>query len=85
MKAKFIGAYRRREWNRSITELEYEYRGHRYTVMEDRSKGNEPLAWQHRTEQDRIDSLIEVDSRPKTESGISVDESLTELFNFWES
>ena len=88
MKAKFIQAYRYSEWNRSIVELEYEYRGHRYTVMEDKSKGNEPLAWQHRAEQDRIDRIIEMEERDSNteakESSNSVDEALRQFFEEWE-
>lgn len=85
MKARFIQAYHYREWGRSIVELEYEYRGHKYTVMEDRSKGNEPLAWQHRAEQDRIDRLIEMDERNDREeakNSISVDEALRQWLEY---
>lgn len=85
MKAKFVQAYRYQECGRSIVELEYEYKGHKYTVMEDKSKGNEPLAWQHRTEQDRIDRLVEMENRHETESsGISVDEALAEFLRLAE-
>lgn len=85
MKARFIQAYHYREWGRSIVELEYEYRGHKYTVMEDRSKGNEPLAWQHRAEQDRSDRLIEMDERNDREeakNSISVDEALRQWLEY---
>jgi hypothetical protein len=65
-KAKFVGKYYRTSLNfeRDVIELEYEYRGMRYSVYEDRKKGNEPLAWQHRSEQDRIDRLLDT---PKVE------------------
>lgn len=59
-KAKFIGKYYGASpFERDVIELEYEYRGMRYSVYENRKKGNEPLAWQHRSEQDRIDRLLD--------------------------
>ena len=46
--------------------LVYRYRGHEYTVYENRAKGNEPLSWQHKSEQARIDRLVEDwESKPK--------------------
>lgn len=45
--------------------LDYEYRGHEYTVEENLRHGNRPLAWQHRDEQSRIDQLIELEEREK--------------------
>lgn len=45
--------------------LDYMYRGHEYTVYENLAQGNEPLAWQHRDEQSRIDQLIEQKEREK--------------------
>lgn len=64
-KAKFIRKYYGRGYDRDFVYLVYEYMGHEYTVSENRAKGNEPLAWQHRQEQDLIDRLIEEQSRPK--------------------
>ena len=64
-KAKFLRKYYGRGYDRDFVYLVYEYRGHEYTVYENRAKGNEPLAWQHRQEQDLIDRLIEEQSRPK--------------------
>lgn len=64
-KAVFIGKSHGRGYDRHFVFLEYEYRGHRYTVYENRAKGNEPLAWQHRSEQARIDSLIAMEERDK--------------------
>lgn len=64
-KAKFLRKYYGRGYDRDFVYLVYEYRGHEYTVSENRAKGNEPLAWQHRQEQDLIDRLIEEQSRPK--------------------
>ena len=64
-KAKFLRKYYGRGYDRDFVYLVYEYRGHEYTVYENRAKGNEPLAWQHRQEQDLIDRLIEEQYRPK--------------------
>ena len=57
MKAKYIGKHCGRGYDRDSIYLEYEYRGMTYTVHENRAKGNEPLSWQHKTEQDRIDRI----------------------------
>lgn len=67
MKAKFIGKHTDTSFGQFIVYLEYEYRGHRYTVYENRCKGNEPLAWQHRSQQDWIDRIIESE-KPKSDS-----------------
>ena len=64
-KAKFLRKYYGRGYDRDFVYLIYEYRGREYTVYENRAKGNEPLAWQHRQEQDMIDRLIEEENRPK--------------------
>ncbi|WP_298535712.1 hypothetical protein [uncultured Methanobrevibacter sp.] len=78
MKAKFIKKYHRREFSRDIVELEYEYRGIRYLVFEDRAKGNEPLSWQHKSEQARINRILDT---PKT-SGKPFD--MDEIFELLE-
>ena len=65
MKAKYSGKFVDTIFGQYIVNLEYEYRGHRYTVCENRHKGNEPLAWQHRSEQDRIDRLIETEKKAR--------------------
>lgn len=65
MKAKYIGKYTETSFGQHIVELEYEYRGIRYTVTENLSKGNLPLADQHRMEQIRIDVLIEMEEKAK--------------------
>lgn len=69
MKSKYIGKYYGTGYERNRVYLEYEYRGMTYTVMEDKAKGNEPLAWQHRTEQDRIDAILDI----KTTKGEPID------------
>ena len=86
-KAKFFAEYRHRKYNENITEITYEYRGHKYTVDINHNKGNEPLAWQHKNAQGRIDTIIEMEERGNKEnqSGISVDEALEELLNFWDN
>ena len=55
MKAKYIG----KSYDKQFVYLEYEYRGKRYTVYENRAKGNEPLSWQHKSEQARIDRILD--------------------------
>ena len=87
-KAKFIGKYRYRQHNEDCAELEYEYRGRRYTIDVNYGKGNEPLAWQHRNAQERIDALIErekAESRHEKRGGPYIDEALEDLFDYWNS
>lgn len=64
-KATFIGKYHGHGYDAHMVYLVYSYRGHEYTVGENLAQGNEPLAWQHRDEQDRIDRLIEQEEREK--------------------
>ena len=59
MKAKFIGKRYGTGYERDYIFLEYEYRGRRYEVYENRAKGNEPLSWQHKAEQLRIDKIVD--------------------------
>lgn len=82
MKAKFIGKYYRTSWDfsRDVIELEYEYRGIRYSVFEDRKKGNEPLSWQHKSEQAMIDRMLDT---PKT-SGAGKPFDMDEVFDLLE-
>ena len=63
--ATFIRKYYGKGFERDFVFLVYGYRGHEYTVYENRAKGNEPLAWQHRSEQAKIDRLIEEWNKPK--------------------
>lgn len=65
-KAKFVRKYYGHGYDAHMVYLDYEYRGHEYTVCENRAKGNAPLSWQHRSEQARIDQLIEQEERDKT-------------------
>lgn len=64
-KATFIRKYYGRGYDAHMVYLDYMYRGHEYTVYENRAQGNEPLAWQHRDEQDRIDRLVEQEEQEK--------------------
>lgn len=62
-KAKFIRKYYGNGYERNFVFMDYEYRGHEYTVYENLAKVNEPLAWQHRTNQNSIDAMIETEKR----------------------
>lgn len=59
MSATFIGKFYGTGYDRNTVYLEYEYRGMKYTVTENRAKGNEPLAWQHKSEQAIIDRMLD--------------------------
>lgn len=62
-KATFVGKHYGIGFEKGMVFLEYEYRGMRYEVYENRGKGNEPLSWQHRSAQDRIDRIIATESK----------------------
>lgn len=64
-KANFVRKYYGKGYDRDSVYLNYEYRGYEYTVYENRAKGNIPLSWQHRSEQTRIDKLIDEENKPK--------------------
>ena len=70
MKATYIGKW----YHKEHVFLQYEYRGHKYEVVENRAKGNEPLSWQHKNEQARIDRLIEMEKQPSGGKPIDIDE-----------
>lgn len=74
MKAKYIGKYYGIGFDKDSVYLQYEYRGHEYEVHENRTKGNEPLAWQHRTAQDRIDWLIDMEKDSFNSEPFDMDE-----------
>lgn len=63
-KAKYIGRCADK-YDRDSVELEYEYRGETYWIHIHNTKGNEPLAWQHRNEQTRIDKELELREKIK--------------------
>lgn len=81
MKAKFICKYTDTSYGQCKIFLEYEYRGMKYTVMEDRRKGNEPLAWQHRSNQDWIDRILDTQNH----AGESAEEGLKFFFEMMEN
>lgn len=80
-KAKYIG----KTYDRDFVYLEYEYRGRRYEVYENRSKGNEPLSWQHKNNQGNIDAQIELEEKmaalPESQKE-TVNESLDRFFRY---
>ena len=78
MRAKFIGKRCGTGYERDYIFLEYEYRGRRYEVYENRAKGNEPLSWQHKSEQSRIDQIIDLSNR--TQNGEPAEEGLDLFF-----
>lgn len=65
MDALFVRKYYGHGYDAHMVYLDYSYRGHEYTVIENRAKGNAPLSWQHRSEQARIDRLIDQEERDK--------------------
>lgn len=82
MKAKFIGKYYGTGFDRDYVYLEYEYRGRKYEVYENRAKGNEPLSWQHKNAQARIDDEIENEEKKSQnkEQIETIEESLDYFF-----
>lgn len=87
-KAQYIGRYESNEYGEHIVYLEYKYRGYKYTVYENRNKGNEPLSWQHKNEQGRIDRLIKIEEcekEHKKEPHVTVDEALDKFFAYLET
>ena len=78
-------------YNRHMIYLEYEYRGYTYTVYENTAKGNEPLSWQHRAEQARIDNIIKAKEQEKNTTKEEIEkaqkdleDAINDLFMFWE-
>lgn len=63
-KTTFKYKYYGHGYDAAMVYLVYEYRGHEYTVFENRAKGNPPLAWQHGSEQALIDKQIEQENKP---------------------
>lgn len=81
MKAKYIGKYRGTRYNRHMIYLEYEYKGYTYTVYENTAKGNEPLSWQHKAEQARIDKIIKEEEKQKQCTKEEIEKAQKELEN----
>ena len=86
-KATYIGKYYGTGYDRAFVYLEYEYRGRKYEVYENRAKGNEPLAWQHKAAQDRIDREIEIEEKRKAQDADmpTVSEDLDKIFKYFET
>lgn len=74
-KATFKRKYYGHGYDAAMVYLDYEYRGHEYTVYENRAKGNPPLACQHREEQNRIDELIEQENKPVTHETVRYEDT----------
>jgi hypothetical protein len=66
-KAKFINKYYGTGYQRDFVFLEYEYKGKKYEVYENRAKGNIPLSWQHKNAQIEIDVQIEREEKQNKE------------------
>lgn len=81
MKAKYIGKYYGTGYNRHMIYFEYEYRGYTYTIYKNTAKGNEPLNWQHKAEQARIDKIIEEKEKQKQYTKEEVEKAQKELKN----
>lgn len=81
MKAKYIGKYNGTGYNRHMIFLEYEYRGYTYTVYENTAKGNEPLGWQHKAEQARIDKIIKAKEQEKNITKEEIEKAQAKLKN----
>lgn len=87
MKAKFISKSYGTGFNKDYIYLEYEYKGRRYEVYEHRTKGNEPLSWQHKNAQSRIDREIELEEKQShhKQQVETVQESLDKFFEYLET
>jgi len=85
-KAKYLCRYWDK-YDRDSVTLEYEYRNRIYAVHVHNTKGNEPLAWQHRNAQARIDHEIELEEKEKESNfvGESAQEALDRIFEYWET
>ena len=82
-KAKYIGRYSDK-YDRDSVTLEYKYRNETYAVYVNNTKGNEPLSWQHKNAQARIDHEIELKEKYKQadkQEHMSFDESLEYFFS----
>ncbi len=78
-KAKYIGKTYGTRCDRDSVYLEYEYKGRTYTVHVNNSKGNEPLSWQHKSNQSFIDRMLKIESKSKSNSSESYEKGI-ELF-----
>ena len=81
-KAKFIGKYYGRGYDKDYIFIEYEYKGEKYEVYINTAKGNEPLSWQHKNAQARIDKMIELDNKAANtpKEPFDIDAEMDEIF-----
>lgn len=80
-KAEFIGKCRDRFG--PAVYLMYRYRGHEYMICDEHNGYSEPMWVKHKNEQDRIDKIIEEESKPKKEFRIE-DTAQYGFDLFWE-
>lgn len=81
-KAKFLKKYYGRGYDKDYIFMEYEYKGEKYEVYINTAKGNEPLSWQHKNAQARIDKMIELDNKAANtpKEPIDIDAEMDEIF-----
>lgn len=81
-RARFISKYYGRGYEKDFIFLEYEYRGEKYEVYINTGKGNEPLSWQHKNAQARIDKMIELAQKTASEQKepVDIDAEMDEVF-----
>lgn len=61
--------------------MEYEYRGETYWIHIHNTEGNKPLAWQHKSEQARIDKELEL--REKTKEDCECIETVADNIEYY--
>ncbi len=88
-KAEFVSKYYVKQNGRYTGEIEYtyRYRGYEYQVNVNNGKGNEPLSWQHKNAQARIDKIIEIKEKENNThtDGPDVEDTIKDLFTYWEN
>lgn len=81
VKAEYIGKVR--DKNGYAVHLFYKYRGREYMVTDEHNGYSEPMWVKHKNEQERIDRIIEEESRPASE--VKYEDTAEYGFNlFWE-
>lgn len=81
-KAKYIG----KSYDKDYIYLEYQYKGYTYEVYQHKSKGSEPLQWQHKNAQRKIDQIIENKAKCyENEAAETVQKSLDYFFDYLEN
>lgn len=85
-KAKYLGRCVDK-YDRDSVDLEYEYRGETYWVHIHNTKGNEPLVWQHRNAQAKINKDLELKEKISKQDNNNieiVEESIDYFFRMLE-